>query len=405
MREMKDSGVPWIGKIPEAWTTVKTKYNVSIQNGSDPILEGDIPVYGSGKSIVKTCGEFKIGPATLLGRKGTLGSVRYIDVGEKYWNVDTAFNAVVISNDLEPAFYNFCSLIYDVKAYMTSTALPSMKQSDYMEMKIPFPSRSEQRSIVSYINDTCSKVEDAISRHQSIIEKLEEYKKSIITQAVTNGLNPDVEMKDSGIDYIGNYPLSWALIRIKYLLSERNTRSITGEEEPLSMSQVYGLIPTSQMDRVPLIAATNVGAKIAHKSDLVFNKLKAHLGVFAVSNYDGLVSPDYAVYTSKDNSNPKYLEYLFKTETYICEFKKRSTGVGAGLTRLYTSELFEIKCAIPALEEQQLIVDYLDKKCESIKNAISRQKAAIEKLDEYRKSLIYNAVTGKIDCREAAYEA
>lgn len=133
--------------------------------------------------------------------------------------------------------------------------------------------------------------------------------------------------------------------------------------------------------------------------------MKAHLGVFAVSNYDGLVSPDYAVYTSKDNSNPKYLEYLFKTETYICEFKKRSTGVGAGLTRLYTSELFEIKCAIPALEEQQLIVDYLDKKCESIKNAISRQKAAIEKLDEYRKSLIYNAVTGKIDCREAAYEA
>lgn len=82
MREMKDSGVPWIGKIPEAWTTVKTKYNVSIQNGSDPILEGDIPVYGSGKSIVKTCGEFKIGPATLLGRKGTLGSVRYIDVGK-----------------------------------------------------------------------------------------------------------------------------------------------------------------------------------------------------------------------------------------------------------------------------------------------------------------------------------
>ena len=136
-------------------------------------------------------------------------------------------------------------------------------------------------------------------------------------------------------------PKNWSLIRVKYLLKEVNHRSQNGTEKPLSMSQIYGLVP-SAMISVANPAESYVGAKIVQPNDLVFNKLKAHLGVFAVSDYDGLVSPDYAVYQTNSRVLPKFLEYLFKTPRCITEFKKHISGVGAGLSRLYTNDLFNI---------------------------------------------------------------
>lgn len=143
------------------------------------------------------------------------------------------------------------------------------------------------------------------------------------------------------------------------------------------------------------MASSFVGAKITHVGDLVFNKLKAHLGVFAVSKYEGLVSPDYAVYYKTARADMRYLEYLFKTPQYILEFRKRSSGVGAGLTRLYTGDLFAMYSASPSLEEQQEIAAYLDKKCAEIDSLIASKEKFIAKLESYKKSLIYEYVTGK----------
>ena len=162
------------------------------------------------------------------------------------------------------------------------------------------------------------------------------------------------------------------------------------------MSQKHGLIPTKEMDVIPNMASSFVGAKIVYTSDLVFNKLKAHLGVFSVSKYYGLVSPDYAVYYSTGRADLKYLEYLFKTPKCIGEFKKRSTGVGAGLTRLYTNDLYSILIPFPSLSEQQSIASYLDDKCSEIDNLVAIKQQKIEKLKDYKKSIIYEAVTGKI---------
>ena len=185
-------------------------------------------------------------------------------------------------------------------------------------------------------------------------------------------------MKDSGIEWIGDIPINWTTSKIKWLLRERKERSVNGEEEPLSMSQKYGLIPTNAMDNVPNPAASLIGTKRCYKNDLVFNKLKAHLGVFAVSQYDGLVSPDYAVYRANDKVNPKYLEYLFKTPLYIGEFKKKSTGVGAGLTRLYTSGLYSIHCVLPPVQEQNKIVSFLNSVCCYIDTVIEQIRISIE---------------------------
>ena len=116
--------------------------------------------------------------------------------------------------------------------------------------------------------------------------------------------------KDSGVQWLGEIPGHWKTIRVKSLLSERVDKSTTGLEEPLSMSQKVGIIPTKEMDVVPNMASSYIGAKKVFKSDLVFNKLKAHLGVFAISQYDGLVSPDYAVYTPNELVCLPYMEYL-----------------------------------------------------------------------------------------------
>ena len=198
--------------------------------------------------------------------------------------------------------------------------------------------------------------------------------------------------KDSGVKWMGEIPSHWQTVRIKWLLNERIERSEDGEGTPLSMSQKYGLIPTSEMDVVPNLAANYVGAKRVYTNDLVFNKLKAHLGVFAISKNDGLVSPDYAVYTPTPRTFLPYLEYLFHTQLYISEFKKKTTGVAIGFTRLYTDGLFAIYSIYPPLEEQKSIVAYLNKKTAEIDEQVSKVEREIELLKEYKQAEIARVV-------------
>ncbi|MBQ9345846.1 MAG: hypothetical protein IJT94_00720, partial [Oscillibacter sp.] len=166
-----------------------------------------------------------------------------------------------------------------------------------------------------------NQIDAIINEARASIEEYKHWKVSAICQAVTRGLDPDAEIQDCEIEWIGASPTTWQILRVKYLLTEINVRSEHGNEPPLSMSQVYGLVP-SEMISVANPATSFVGAKIVNPDDLVFNKLKAHLGVFAVSDYYGLVSPDYAVYRTNNRVLPKFLEYLFKTPRCITEFKK-----------------------------------------------------------------------------------
>lgn len=265
----------------------------------------------------------------------------------------------------------------------------------FQSLKTPVPPLAEQRRISDFLSQKESKVDALISNVQAQIEKLKAYKQSLITEVVTKGLDPNAPMKDSGVEWIGTIPASWKTIRVKQLLRERKERSVNGKEEPLSMSQKVGLVPTKMLDMIPNMASSFVGAKLAYVDDLVFNKLKAHLGVFSVSKYDGLVSPDYAVYYSTGIIDLKYLEYLFKTPQCISEFRKRSTGIAAGLTRLYTDGLFAIECPMPSKDEQAEIVLFLNEKCAQIDELMSLKQTKIEKLEQYKRSLIYEYVTGK----------
>lgn len=180
---VKGSGSQWIGCLPKSWNIVQAKYCITINHGSDPKTDGDIPVYGSGADSFKTCGEYKNGPVVLVGRKGaTLHIPHYIK--GKYWNVDTAFD--VATNRLcHIKYYYYLAMSFDYKYYMSQTTLPGMTQSAYKNMYIPCPPYSEQEKIVVYLEEKCTQIDQFIALKQQKIETLQNYKKSIIFENVT----------------------------------------------------------------------------------------------------------------------------------------------------------------------------------------------------------------------------
>lgn len=416
MRDMRESGVTWIGEIPTDWSLIrfKDKYtnikevakersveferlaltlNGVIKRPKDD-SEGLQPKEFDGYQILRendfvfkmidlqNISTSRVGLSPYTG----LVSPAYIRFSPKEPNQYNQF-----------VYYYLMSMYYNcVYNNLGGNGVRSaLNGRDMGEFVIPYPSESEQRGISAFLDKKCNQVNALIENVQAQIEKLRAYRQSVITEVVIKGLDPTVPMKDSGVEWIGEIPAAWDTVRVKQLLRERKERSAEGKEEPLSMSQKVGLVPTKTLDAIPNPASSYVGAKLAFVNDLVFNKLKAHLGVFSVSKYDGLVSPDYAVYYSTGVVDLKYLEYLFKTPQCISEFRKRSTGIAAGLTRLYTDGLFAIECPLPPKDEQQAIVAYLDGKWAQIDRLIAIKQAKIEKLEQYKKSLIYEYVTGK----------
>lgn len=297
--------------------------------------------------------------------------------------------------DSKYLFYYLMSPNYeeDFKTRITGL-IGGVSVSELLNMSIITPPLFEQQAIADYLDETCSKIDEIIAEAKASIDEYKELKQSVIFEAVTKGLNKNVDMKQCSVNWLDEIPSTWESIRLKYLLTEINNRSETGTEQPLSVSQVMGVVP-SYMIAVANPTASYVGQKIVEPNDIVFNKLKAHLGVFFMSKYHGLVSPDYAVYRTNDKVIPKYVEYLFHTSACISEFKKYISGVAEGLMRLYTSDLFNIRICLPKVDEQIKIVEYVENKVELFNSLIAEKESLINDLEAYRKSLIYEVVTGK----------
>jgi len=411
MREMKDSGIAWVGAMPSDWKVKRGKFTLKLLNR--PIEETDevITCFRDGEVTLrknrredgftvslKEIGYQGLAPGDLVihGMDGFAGSIGISDSRGKSSPVlvvcDSDENKRYIMYYLRSMAYNdvFTALATGIRVRSCDLRWNKLAELPYI-----LPDIREQERIVNAIESCTAKIDALTENVRTQIEMLKAYRLSVVVETVTKGLDLDVPMMDSGVDWVGEIPATWTTIRVKQLLRERKERSVEGKEEPLSMSQKVGLVPTRMLDTIPNMASSFVGAKLTYVNDLVFNKLKAHLGVFSVSKYDGLVSPDYAVYYSTGVVDLKYLEYLFKTPQCISEFRKRSTGIAAGLTRLYTDGLFAIECPLPPKDEQQEIVAYLDKKWAQIDRLIAIKQSKIEKLEQYKRSLIYEYVTGK----------
>lgn len=388
MREMKDSHVVWMGKIPACWKVIPVKYVVNIGNGSDPKKEGLTPVYGSGNASFKTCGEHKEGPAVLLGRKGTVNIPQYIE--GKYWNVDTAFDAKPVDDYNLKLFY-YSAICFDYDNYSTQTALPSMTQSTYNNFRVPLPSSDEQNRIVNYLDSKCSEI-DAISADiQKEIEILEQFKRSIITEAVTKGLNPDVEMKDSGAEWIGRVPNNWNLGRIGGFYSLRNEKVSDKDYPPLSVT-MKGILP-----QLETAAKTNDGdnRKLVRKGDFAINSRSDRRGSCGISKYDGSVSLINTVLTPRGKMSAAYYDWVFHCTRFSDEFYRQGHGIVDDLWTTGWQEMKKIIIPVPPFLEQNEIADYLASKCSDIDSVISQKNQQLETLSNYKKILIYEYVTGK----------
>lgn len=225
-------------------------------------------------------------------------------------------------------------------------------------------------------------------------ELLDSLKQSEIAKVVTKGLNPNVKMKDSGIPWIGEIPEHWTLRRVKFIFTESKDKSVLGKEMPLSLGKETGIIPSSEKKNKTMESASFVGCKIVNKGDIVFNRFKARL--FAISDYEGVVSSDYAVYKCKDSADPRYIVTLFGTPMYRTAFDRKASGVGDGFSRLYTDDLFSFYAIFPPLEEQQAIVAYIDEKLQKIDQYMSDLQREIDYLKEFKQRLISDAVTGQL---------
>lgn len=398
MREMKDSGVEWIGEIPKEWKICRLKNYAYIMNGADfkDIQDdnGDYPVIGSGGEFDRATKYLYDGESVLLGRKGTIDKPRYIN--GTFWTVDTMYYTKIKDIGIAKYLYYLCTQI-QFDYYQYGSAVPSMTQRDLNSVVFPLPEIVEQENIVNYLDSKCSKIDEIIEKQQAIIEKLKEYKLSIITEAVTSGINPDVEMKDSGSVWFGSIPINWEMKRLKYVFHIQ--KDIAGEEghTVLSITQ-KGIIPKDFSNNEGQFANSYANYQLVHKGDFAMNHMDLLTGWVDISKYEGVTSPDYRVFVLNDKNGmcPEYYLYMMQ----MCYSARIFYGLGQGVSgmgrwRLQADKFLNFHIPIPPYDEQKIIADYITDKVNHIEVEIDKRNKLVEKYQEYKKSLIYEVVTGK----------
>lgn len=407
MREMKDSGVEWIGEIPKNWKICRLKDYAHICNGRDysEVLaeNGDYPVIGSGGQFAKACEPLYQKESVLLGRKGTIDKPLFVDY--PFWTVDTMYYTEIKENVSAKYFYYLCTQI-EFDFYQYGSAVPSMTQRDLYNVNFPYPTLDEQRRIANYLDRKCSQIDTIIARQQEVIEKLKTYKLSVITEAVTKGLNPNVPMKDSGIDFIGSIPETWRICRLRNIGTLQNGISKGGEffrhgfpfvsygdvYRNFSLPvQVAGLIDSSDEER------RNYSVE---SGDIFFTRTSETIEEVGFSSVCEETIPDATfagflirVRPFTNDLVPKFAKYYFRSNHHRYYLVKQMNLV----TRASLGQdlLKSMPVLVPPKEEQTNISAYLDKKCGAIESSIEYKQRVIERLTAYKKSLIYEVVTGK----------
>ena len=406
----RDSGIPWIGKIPAHWNILRGKNILMllerpVQEGDDIITcfrDGEVTLRKNRREegftvSMKEIGYQGVEPGDLVvhGMDGFAGAIGVSDSRGKATPVlnvmDSKENKRYLMYYLRAAAYKDVFMSLSTGIRVRSCDLRWNKLSVF-----PFliPDINEQDSIVTYIDSQIKRVDDIISKAKASIEEYKSWKASIIYEAVTKGLDPNVEMKDSGVEWIGKIPSNWTTKSIKYIMQESKERTATGTEEMLSVTQKYGIIKSSDAT-ISNPSTSTEDWRIVHIGDIVFNKYKAHSGVFFVSPLEGIVTFNYCVYRCFPDNCAKYFEYQFKTPRWIGEFITHMKGVGDSISPLYTTELYKIKVIVPPIEEQLRIVEYLNIQCPKIDEIISEKESLVADLESYKKSLIFEVVTGK----------
>lgn len=406
MRAMKDSGIAWIGEIPEEWKICRLKDLAHICNGCDcsQVLDenGKYPIIGSGGQFAKACKPLYCKESVLLGRKGTIDKPLYIN--QPFWTVDTMYYTEIKEDVIAKFFYYLCTqIIFDY--YQYGTALPSMTQRDLYNVYFPFPMLEEQHRIADYLDRKCSQIDAIIARQQEVIEKLKAYKLSAITEAVTKGLNPHAPMKDSGVEWIGEIPEQWKVAKLKFVASfyngDRSSKypsgtDIVDEGVIFVTSNNLGntfLDTTISTKYITKEKYDDLGGAKIRINDIIFC-LRGSVGKCSInkSENEGTIASSLVVIRAK-KILADYLIFALQCPGITAVSTLNAIGIGS--LNLSADDISEIFIPIPPEKEAAEIAEFLYKRIGKIDHVINEKNNYVNHFVMYKKSLIYEVVTGK----------
>ena len=405
--------IPWIKNLPQNWEVKPTKYLIQkikeiipyyndekvISLSMTGVHERDLDA--GGKMPKSFAGYQKIEPGNLLMCLFDIDvTPRCVGVVHDEGITSPAYSRFEMKSDADVEYYYYFFLILDTTkelVYFSKNLRFSLTEDEIGKIKVIHPPLEEQKKIADFLDDKCAQIDEITKDLEEKINKLDEYKKEIVFEAVTKGLNPQTELKDSGVYWIGNVPSHWKVVKGKYCFD--NDKEIVGarvdQYERLALT-LNGVIKRSKDDNEGLQPKDFATYQILRKDELVFKLIDLQnisTSRVGLSPYVGLVSPAYIILKSRKNTYPSYAERFYLMMWYNQIFNH--LGDDGVRSSLNASELLNLPFVLPPLEEQKKIADFLDDKCAQIDEITKATREEIETLKQYKQSLIYEYVTGK----------
>lgn len=411
MREMKESGIEWIGVIPENWKKVYLKTYYDFEKGKNAALytkefidqnNGEYPVY-SGQTE----------------NNGIMGEINTFDYNLEECLFTTTVGAKVMTPRIlkgkfslsqnclimkrkktinnKYIFYTLLTMFDYEKSMIPSYMQPSLRVEDLKKYYFYIPDLIEQEKIAKFLDKKIIEIDNVIEKTKETIEDYKKYKKNFIIKVTTKGLDKNAKMKDTDSGWIGKIPEHWDFVRINTLFHTVDERNEDENAMLLSLYTSIGVKPRSELEEKGNKAVTVLNYKKVKENDIIVNKLLAWMGAIAYSDYEGVTSPDYDVYRAKEKANVvrNYYNAYFRHTNFNGDCHRYGHGIMLMRWRTYPEELLRIKVPNPPYEEQIKIAKVIDDKCSEIDKLIENKERIIEELEQYKKSLIYEYVTGK----------
>lgn len=405
----KDSGVEWLGVVPENWALGSLKHLAWIRNGRDykevESPDGEYPVIGSGGKFANATRYLYDGESVLLGRKGTIDKPLYIH--GRFWTVDTMFYTEVTAG-ASAKFLYYNALTIPFQYYSTSTALPSMTQGDLLNHPCAIPALEEQTQIARFLDHETARIDALIEEQQRLIELLKEKRQAVISHAVTKGLDPAVPLKDSGVEWLGEVPAHWVVAGLKWYWSVTDCKHITAEfvDEGIPLASIrevqsrYVALDNAKQTTEVFYRQLIEGGRVLVAGDLIFSRNATVGEVAQVADWHPPFAMGQDVCVLKKQYewlSSDYLQAALRSPVVMVQLD--NLMIGSTFKRVNVEDIRGIIVPMPPQGEQKIIAEYLIEKTEMFNSMLGEAQNTIALLQERRSALISAAVTGKIDVR------
>ena len=400
-RKMKDSGIEWIGEIPEGWELRKGKslYRVTTgkldANAENP--DGDYPFFTCSMTPKRINSYSFDCEALLVAGNGLVGFTQY------YKGKFDAYQRTYVLSDFRnvlPSFLRYyvsVGLPMEVQPKSIGSVIQFIKLCDLLNFNITLPSIEQQTIISNYLEFKIIQIDAILSKTRSSIEEYKKLKQAVITQAVTKGVRGEREMKDSGVEWIGAIPVDWTIQRFARVAEVKS--NLVSPDNYLEYPQISPeniekdsgklLLPCKTVGEVGIVS----GNHLFYKGQILYSKIRPKLNKVCIAPFDGLCSAD--MYPIETNNDTRYIMYCILSNGFLQQVSM-ITENRVKMPKINQTELSKLLVAIPNfLAEQKEIADHLDAKCAEIDGLIAKKEQLVKELESYKKSLIYEVVTGK----------